>query len=126
MTITVGVPAATKAANTPVLASLDNKIQFTTSPKGAAVTECDVESEKDVIAVTIREARQALVADTQAVRRHVDVIPAAGATTGDAATISIEACGDMSRFNDEMVTFSFVGDVADGHAGGLGQHRQWW
>ena len=33
----------------------------------------------------------------------------AGAGSDATATISIEACGDMSGFNDEMVTFSFVG-----------------
>ena len=34
-------------------------------------------------------------------------------------TIGIEACGDMSGFNDEMVTFSFVDEVAEGHAAGI-------
>ena len=28
----------------------------------------------------------------------------------------------MSGFNDEMVTFSFVDEVADGHADGLWQY----
>ena len=36
------------------------------------------------------------------------------------ATIGIEACGDMSGFNDEMVTFSFVGMSLAGVPTGYG------
>ena len=39
-------------------------------------------------------------------------------------TIAIEACGDMSRFNDDMVTFSFDADSLKGDAGGLRQRRR--
>ena len=101
--ITVGVPTGTKAENTPDTGSLTNNIRFTASPAGAAVDMCDPASEDDVIAVTMS---------------GIDAYTTGGATdtwavTGNAgnvgtATIGIEACGDMTGFNDEMVTFSFV------------------
>ena len=105
--ITVGVPMGTKTENTPDTGSLTNNIRFTASPAGAVVAMgmCDPMSEDDVIAVTmtgITEYTTGGATDTWAVDA------AAGATTGTTATIGIEACGDMTSFNDEMVTFSFV------------------
>ena len=44
----------------------------------------------------------------------------AGAGSDAAATIGIEACGDMSGFNDEMVTFSFVAKSLAGVPTGYG------
>ena len=38
--------------------------------------------------------------------------------------LTIEACGDMSRFTDDMVTFSFDADSLKGMTGGLRQHRR--
>ena len=102
VSITVGVPTGTKAENTPDTGSLTNNIRFTASPAGAAVDMCDPMSEDDVIAVDLA---------------GIDAYTMGGATdtwqvTGNAgnvgtATIGIEACGDMSSFNDEMVTFRF-------------------
>ena len=44
----------------------------------------------------------------------------AGAGSDAAATIGIEACGDMSGFNDDMVTFSFVAKSLAGVPTGYG------
>ena len=104
------------------LGTLDNKIQFTTSPDGAAVTMCDPDSEKDVIALTLgRFAADAGDNDTWRLTNGAGNI-------GD-VTISIEACGDMSGFNDEMVTFSFVGMSLMGTPAGMATSPPvliWW
>ena len=86
------------------LTTLSNMIRFKTSPAGAAVFEtCDGDSEKDVIALTldgiIAATTPAGVMDTWELTN--------GAGNVGTATISIEACGDMTGFTDEMVTFSF-------------------
>ena len=100
------------------LTSLTNPIQFTTSPAGAAVlTDCDPMSEKDVIALTLSGIDAAMddgdtVADTWQVSQ--------GAGGNAAATIGIVACGDMSGFNDDMVTLSFVADSLKGVPTGYG------
>ena len=109
--ITVGVGADDTAPDG--LTSLTNKIQFTTSPAGAAVADCDPMSDDDVIALDlIGIAAEGTEDDTWEVQ--------AGAGSDAAATIGIEACGDMSGFNDEMVTFSFVGMSLAGVPTGYG------
>ena len=104
VSISVGVPMGTKPANTPAgISELTNNIRFTASPAGAAVATCVETSEDDVIAVSVSGIA---VADTPAgVMDTWQVIGNAGNV--GTATIGIEACGDMSGFNDEMVTFSF-------------------
>ena len=98
--ITVGVGADDTAPDG--LTSLTNMIQFTTSPAGAAVlNDCDGDSEKDVIALTLVGIAAEGEDDTWEVQQ--------GIGQASTATIGVEACGDMSGFNDEMVTFSFVG-----------------
>ena len=109
--ITVGVGADDTAPDG--LTSLTNNVQFTTSPAGAAVTECSMDSEDDVIALTFDGI------DAEGDEDDTwEVTAAAGSDA--AATISIEACGDMSGFNDEMVTFSFVGMSLMGLPAGYG------
>ena len=99
--ITVGVGADDTAPAG--LTSLTNMIQFTTSPADAAVTtDCDPMSEKDVIKLTLTGITAvADEDDTWQVDQEIG--------QASTATIGVEACGDMSGFNDEMVTFSFVG-----------------
>ena len=98
--INVGVPMGTDAANTPDITSLTNNIQFTTAPAGAAVAACVADSDDDVIALT--------AAGFAAVAGEDDTWQLSqGAGDIGTVTIGIEACGDMSGFNDEMVTFSF-------------------
>ena len=114
--ITVGVPTGADDPPAPAgLASLTNNVQFTTSPAGAAVTTCAADSEKDVIALTfagIGPFTEMDAKDTWQVQ--------AGAGSDAAATINIEACGDMSGFNDDMVTFSFVAKSLAGVPTGYG------
>ena len=99
--ITVGVGADDTAPDG--LTSLTNMVQFTTSPADAAVTtDCDPMSEKDVIKLTLTGITA--VADEDDTWQ-VDQ----GIGQASTATIGVEACGDMSGFNDDMVTFSFVG-----------------
>ena len=97
---------------------LTNVIQFTTSPAGAAVgTRCDVDSDDDVIALTLGSGITAVTGedDTWMVGA-AGQIPAAAANL----TIGVEACGDMAGFNDEMVMFSFVADSLKGAPPGYG------
>ena len=103
VSIAVGVPTGTKAANTPDgIAQLTNNVQFTTSPAGAAVMDnCVADDDDDVIAITLNGIGE--VADEDDTYQVTG-----GAGNVGTATIGIEACGDMSDFNDEMVTFSFV------------------
>ena len=101
--ITVGVPMGEDAPAG--LTNLTNNIRFTASPAGAAVATCVADSDDDVIALTVSGIAVAQddgtdVDDTWQVT--------GGAGNVGTATIGIEACGDMSGFNDEMVTFSFV------------------
>ena len=100
--ITVGVPAGTKAENTPDTGDLTNQIRFTASPAGAAVAACLPDSEDDVIALTVN----GIAAYTTGGAMDTWQVSGAAGSVGT-ATIGIEACGDMSSFNDEMVTFSF-------------------
>ena len=111
VTITVGVGADDTAPAG--LASLTNNIQFTTSPAGAAVGECVPDDDDDVIALMLSDI--AVVSDEDDTWQVQ-----AGAGSDTPATISIEACGDMSGFNDEMVTFSFVGMSLAGVPTGYG------
>ena len=109
--ITVGV--GTDDTAPAGLASLTNNVQFTTSPAGAAVTECVMDDDDDVIAL--------MLTGIEAVADEDDTWQVqAGAGSDATATISIEACGDMSGFNDEMVTFSFVGMSLAGVPTGYG------
>ena len=110
--ITVGVGADDTAPAG--LASLTNNIQFTTSPAGAAVLDnCVADDDDDVIALMlVGVAAEGTEDDTWQVQ--------AGAGSDATATIGIEACGDMSGFNDEMVTFSFVGMSLAGVPTGYG------
>ena len=96
------------------LATLSNNIQFTTSPAGAAVMgDCVADDDDDVIALTLSGiAAEGTEDDTWQVT--------GGAGQVGTATIGIEACGDMSGFNDEMVTFSFVGMSLAGVPTGYG------
>ena len=97
--ITVGVGMDDDAPGG--LASLTNNIQFTASPAGAAVDMCDMDSEDDVVALTL--------AGIEVVQDEDDTWQVSGAAGNvGTATIGIEACGDMSGFNNEMVTFSFT------------------
>ena len=105
VSIAVGVPKGTKPANTPAgIMALQNQIRFTTSPAGAAVMgECVMDGDDDVIALTldgITSYTEMMAEDTWQVTNVAGSIVT--------ATIGIEACGDMSGFNDDMVTFSFV------------------
>ena len=95
------------------LVSLVNKIQFTTSPEGAAVLDCVPDSDDDVIA--IMPGGFTAAADEDDTWELDD-----GAGGLGTVTIGIEACGDMSGFNDEMVTFSFVGMSLTGDPAGYG------
>ena len=98
--ITVGVGADDTVPSG--LTTLTNNVQFTTSPAGAAVETCVADSDDDVIALALSGiAPEGTEDDTWQVT--------GGAGNVGTATIGIEACGDMSGFNDEMVTFSFVG-----------------
>ena len=108
--ITVGVGMDDDAPSG--LATLPNMIQFTTSPAGAAVATCDPNSEKDVIALMLN----GITAEGEDDTWQVD----GGAGQVSTATIGIEACGDMSGFNDEMVTFSFDADSLKGMPTGYG------
>ena len=111
VTITVGVGADDTAPAG--LASLTNNVQFTTSPAGAAVEACVADSDKDVIALDLSGIT--VVSDEDDTWQ---VNAAAGSDA--AATIGVEACGDMTGFNDEMVTFSFVGMSLAGVPTGYG------
>ena len=95
------------------LVSLTNNIRFTTSPADAAVEACLPDSDDDVIALGLSGIDP--VADEDDTWQ---VSAAAGSTA--AATIGIVACGDMSGFNDEMVTFSFDADSLKGLPAGYG------
>ena len=109
--ITVGVGADDTAPDG--LTSLTNMVQFTTSPAGAAVATCVPMDDDDVIALMLQ--------GIDAVDGEDDTWQVtAGAGSDAAATIGVEACGDMSGFNDEMVTFSFVGMSLAGVPTGYG------
>ncbi len=111
--ITVGVGADDTAPDG--LTSLTNMVQFTTSPAGAAVINCNDDSEKDVVALTLTGITAFTEMDAKDTWQ-VDV----GAGNDAAATIGIIACGDMSGFNDDMVTFSFVAKSLAGVPTGYG------
>ena len=94
------------------LASLSNRIKFTTSPAGAVVTAgCVVMGDDDILNIKL-DGYSKDGADTWMLN--------AGAANVGTVTIAIEACGDMSRFNDDMVTFSFDADSLKGVPVGYG------
>ena len=114
--VEIGVPPKMTAPTG--MTTLTNVIQFTTSPAGAAVVgDCVAMGDADVIALTLGSAIEAEADedDTYMVGEAGDigVIPAN-------YTIGIEACGDMSSYNDEMVTFSFVATTLTGEPMGYG------
>ena len=83
--------------------ALTNQIRFTTSPAGAAVAACVPDDDDDVIALTL----DGIAAYTEMMAEDTWQVTNVAGSIGT-ATIGIEACGDMSGFNDDMVTFSFV------------------
>ena len=102
-------------------------IQFTTSPAGAAVAMPCVDGKDDVVIALsfgggIDRGRVRL---TRGWWGQAGEIPA----VDGALTIGVEACGDMSGFNDEMVTFSFVATSLKGAPAGLATSPPvliWW
>ena len=112
--ITVGVGADDTAPDG--LTNLTNMVQFTTSPAGAAVMGmCVADDDDDVIALTLT----GIAAFTEMDAKDTWQVTA-GAGSDAAATIGIIACGDMSGFNDEMVSFSFVAKSLAGVPTGYG------
>ena len=108
VTVTVGVPMGTKDANTPDITNLTNNIRFTASPAGAAVMDnCVEDSDDDVIALTFGGIDPADAANGGEAPADTWQVTGTAGNVGT-ATIGVEACGDMSGFNDEMVTFSFT------------------
>ena len=95
-------------------ASLMNRIKFTTSPAGAVVTTGCVPApdDDDILNITINTVDFAADGDTWTSNKEPRNI--------GAVTIGIEACGDMSRFNDDMVTFSFDAESLKGMPAGYG------
>ena len=116
--INLGVP--TGETDPGGMSQLTNSIQFTTSPVGAAVVaaDCTVEVAADaVIAITLQGIETFDNMNAMVDAWQVD--GNAGAIDG-MDTIAIEACGDMSGYRDEMVTFSFVATSLAGVPAGLG------
>ena len=110
--ITVGVPMGEDAPGG--LASLVNNIAFTASPAGAAVGMCDPMSDDDAIAIRPTGVTKSTDAeDTWAV-------DAAAGQVAATASIGFAACGDMSGFNDKMVTLSFTAMSLTGDPAGYG------
>ena len=104
VSVSVAVPQGTMAANTPAgIGSLTNEIRFTASPEGAAVATCPEEGAMGygdaVVAVTLGGNLELLGSGDNEGQYETDA---------RAGTMRFTACGDMSGFNDEMVTFSFV------------------
>ncbi len=100
------------------MGSLTNVIQFTTSPEGAAVTGgCNTTDDNDVLNLSFGNSIEAVTDE-----EDTWMVGAAGQIGGTPAnyTIGIEACGDMSGFNDEMVTFNFVTKSLKGEPTGYG------
>ena len=86
-----------------------NMIKFTTSPAGAVVTgDC---GDDDILNIT-PAGFMADGEDTWTLKKEARSI--------GTVTIDIEACGDMTRFNDDMVTFSFDADSLKGVPVGYG------
>ena len=117
VTITVGVPTGADDPPAPAgLASLTNNVQFTTSPAGAAVlTTCVADSDDDVIALDL----SGIEAFTDMDAKDTWQVTGGAGQVGT-ATIGIIACGDMSGFNDDMVTFSFIAKSLAGVPTGYG------
>ena len=109
VSISVAVPTGTMAANTPAgIGSLTNNIRFTASPAGATAATCPANAEAEgygevVLAVTPAAITLQTTGDNEGQYQADN-----GAGTLGTATLSFQACGDMSGFNDDMVTFSFV------------------
>ena len=116
--VTVGVPTSTDAANTPDLSDLTNNIEFTSSPKGAAVPTCPVEGADGYGDVVVAVTVTGITAQTGDDAGTYQVDGTAGNV--GTATLGFEACGDMSGFNDEMVTFSFAAMSLTGAPAGWG------
>ena len=121
VTVTVAVPKGTKAANTPAgISELTNNIRFSASPEGAAVDECPAATADNygdaVVAVTPNGITLVASGDNEG-----QYMADAGAgNLAATASFGLEACGDMSGFNDEMVTFSFVAASLMGAPAGYG------
>ena len=113
--VEIGVPPKMTAPTG--MASLTNVIQFTTSPAGAAVVGECVAGDDDVIALDLGSSIEEVQdeEDTYMVGAAGQI----GSTPGN-HSIGIEACGDMSSYNDEMVTFSFVATTLTGEPMGYG------
>ena len=88
------------------MSELTNTIRFTTSPADAAVeTTC---ADDAVIALELVGITEVMDEDdTWEITGNAGEI-------ADGATIGITACGDMSGYRDEMVTFSFVDESLTG------------
>ena len=97
---------------------LTNTIRFTSSPKGAAVAMCDDDSEDDVIALSPINGISAVTDGAMGDPDTWEVTGQAGNIS--AANFGIQACGDMSGFNDEMVTLSFDAMSLTGEPTGYG------
>ena len=106
--IAVGVPKGTKPANTPAgISVLTNQIRFTASPAGAAVATCPASTEANYGDAVIGLTVNGIAPYTEMMAEDTWQVTNMAGNIGT-ATIGIEACGDMSGFNDDMVTFSFV------------------
>ena len=114
--VEIGVPPKMTAPTG--MNSLTNVIQFTTSPAGAAVVGmCDATGDDDVIALTLGGSITEVTDEDDTYM--VGAAGQIGSTPGN-HSIGIEACGDMSSYNDEMVTFSFVATTLTGEPMGYG------
>ena len=120
VSLSVAVPEGTMAANTPAgIASLTNNIRFSASPEGAAVAACPVSTDDNygeaVVAVTTDNITLQASGDNEGQYQSDNAAGALGT-----ATLSFAACGDMSGFNDDMVTFSFEAGSLTGVPAGYG------
>ena len=120
VSLSVAVPEGTMAANTPAgIASLTNNIRFSASPEGAAVATCPAPADENygdaVVAVTTDNITLQASGDNAGQYQSDN-----GAGALGTATLSFAACGDMSGFNDDMVTFSFEAGSLTGVPAGYG------
>ena len=83
------------------LTTLSNEIQIASSPAGAAVAGGCVDGDDDVISLTL--------VGLAAVQDEEDLFELTnGAGNAGTVTIGIQACSDMTGYQDERVTLSFV------------------
>ena len=121
VSVTVAVPRGTMPANTPDgIGSLTNQIRFSASPEGAAVATCPAATADNygtaVVAVTPTGITLVASGDNEG-QYQTDV---GAGTLAASASFGLEACGDMSGFNDDMVTFSFEAMSLTGVPAGFG------